>query len=249
LIKLMSKKFFIIAAVMIVIAILGGLFYWLKQDNNEIVVSDAVTLSQPIIKWQEITITESKPKMAMHINSPRIIIGNSYGLYSEINKAIAQHVESLKSDFISAATTAAEDNGETNILNIATEVLLATPRLISLAFTSTKRFAGINNSEPERTFTVFDLINNKVMIEGNEIFRDDLAWSRATTIMKKTLLSDYKGDPSCDLSFAPKHNGLAASCIGIDNGRNRNLSLTRNIPISAIQEFLAPSVLSDITKL
>ncbi|OHB13693.1 MAG: hypothetical protein A2Y49_02130 [Candidatus Zambryskibacteria bacterium RIFCSPLOWO2_12_39_8] len=203
----MSKKFFIIAAVMIVIAILGGSFYWLKQDNNEIVVSDAVTLSQPIIKWQEITITESKPKMAMHINSPRIII-----------------------------------------LNIATEVLLATPRLISLAFTSTKRFAGINNSEPERTFTVFDLINNKVMIEGNEIFRDDLAWSRATTIMKKTLLSDYKGDPSCDLSFAPKHNGLAASCIGIDNGRNRNLSLTRNIPISAIQEFLAPSVLSDITK-
>src|SRR3990167_34467 len=164
----MSKKFFIIAAVMIVIAILGGLFYWLKQDNNEIVVSDAVTLSQPIIKWQEITITESKPKMAMHINSPRIIIGNSYGLYSEINKAIAQHVESLKSDFISAATTAAEDNGETNILNIATEVLLATPRLISLAFTSNKSFPGKKNREPGGTFSFFDFKKKKVYIKNRK---------------------------------------------------------------------------------
>lgn len=243
----MSKKIFLIATVMMVIAILGGLFYWFKQHNSEIVGSDAVILDQPIIRWQEIVVTESKPKMAIHINSPRIIIGSSYGLYSEINKAITQHVESLKDDFISAATMAAEDNGETNILNIETEVLLATPRLISLAFTSTEDFSGIVNDDSKRTFIGFDLINNKVMLEGNEIFRDDLAWSRAVTIMKKTLLSDYKGDPSCDLSFAPRHNGLAASCIGVDwNRGGKHLSITGDISMSMIQEFLAPSVLSDI---
>ncbi len=243
----MSKKFFIIAAVIMVIVILGGLFYWFKQDNGEIAIDDAAILAQPIIRWQEIIVTESKPKMAMRINLPRIIIGNSYSLYSEINKAITQHIESLKSDFISAATTAAEDNGETNILNIETEVLLATPRLISLAFTSTERFAGINNSEPERTFMVFDLVNNNAMIEGNEMFRDDIAWSRAVKMMKNYLLADYQGDPSCDLLFAPKQNGFKASCIGVDWSRGgKHLSITGDISMSMIQEFLAPSVLSDI---
>jgi hypothetical protein len=67
--------------------------------------------------------------------------------------------------------------------------------------------------------------------------------------MKKTLLSDYKGDPSCDLSFAPKHNGIAVSCIGIDRSKGSGkLSLTKDIPISAVQEFLVPSVLSDIVQ-
>ena len=144
---------------------------------------------------------------------------------------------------------AAEDNGETNIWNIETEVLLVTPRLISLAFTSTERFAGINNSEPERTFIVFDLVNNKVMIEDGELFPDALSWSRAVTIMKKILLSDYKGDPSCDLFFAPRHNGFAASCIGVDRSRGgAHLSITGNISISMVQEFLDPTALSDIVQ-
>ncbi|MDO8657174.1 MAG: hypothetical protein Q7K55_00425, partial [Candidatus Levybacteria bacterium] len=174
---------------------------------------------------------------------------NSYSLYSEINKAITQHIESLKSDFISAATTAAEDNGETNILNIETEVLLATPRLISLAFTSTENLAGINDDDPRRTFSIFDFVKGKLLIEGNEMFRDDIAWSRAVKIMKNYLLTDYQGDPSCDLSFAPKYNGFAASCIGVDWSRGgKHLSITKDISISMIQEFLAPSVLSDIIR-
>ncbi|MBI2674255.1 MAG: hypothetical protein HYX22_00755 [Candidatus Yanofskybacteria bacterium] len=243
----MSKKFFITATVIIVVSISGG-FYWFKQGGSD-VVDNAVILSQPIIRWQEITITESNPQIAMRINAPRIIVGNSYSLYSEINRAIAQHIESLKADFISAATTAAEDNGETNILNVKTEVLLATPRLISLAFTSTERLAGIKNDDPGRTFLVFDSVNNEVMIKGNEIFLDDLAWSSAVKIMKTSLLAGYEGEPSCDLLFAPKHNGIAASCIGVDRGKNSGkLSLTKDIPISAVQEFIAPSVLSDITQ-
>ena len=144
---------------------------------------------------------------------------------------------------------AAVDNGETNILNIETEILLATPRLISVAFTSIENFTGIVNDNSKRTFMIFDLVNNKIMIEGSELFPDALSWSRAVTIMKKTLLSDYKGDPSCDLSFAPKHNGIAASCIGIDRSKgSRKLSLTKDIPISAVQEFLAPSILSDVVQ-
>lgn len=244
----MSKKLFILTVVIIAISILGSLFYLFRQDNNsEITVDDAVILIQPIIRWQEITVVESNPKMAMRINAPRIIIGNSYSLYSEINKAITQHIESLKADFLSAATTAAEDNGETNILNIETEVLLATPRLISLAFTSIENFSGIVNDDSERTFMVFDLVNNKIMIEGAELFPDELSWARAVTIMKKTILADYQGDPSCDLSFAPKYNGFAASCIGIDRSRGgEHLSITGDISISMIQEFIAPSVLSDI---
>jgi len=242
----MSKKLFVLT-VIIAISILGSLFYWFREDNSKITLDDAVILSQPIIKWQEVTVAESKPKMAMRINAPRIIIGNNYSLYSEINKAIMLHIESLKDDFISAATTAAYDNDETNTLKIDTEVLLMTPRLISLAFTSTERFVGFDNNEPERTFMTFDLLNNKVMIEGGELFPDALSWSRAVTIMKKILLSDYKGDPSCDLFFAPKHNGFAASCIGVDwSHGGKHLSITGNISISVIQEFLTPSVLSDI---
>ena len=79
------------------------------------------------------------------------------------------------------------------------------------------------------------------------MFRDDLAWSESVTIMKTVLLADYQGDPNCDLFFAPKHNGFAASCIGVDWSRGgKHLSLTGDISISTIQELLAPSVLSDM---
>ncbi|MBI2591156.1 MAG: hypothetical protein HYW34_00545 [Candidatus Brennerbacteria bacterium] len=66
--------------------------------------------------------------------------------------------------------------------------------------------------------------------------------------MKKALLADYQGNPNCDLFYAPRHNGFAVSCIGVDHSRNRNLSLIGNVPISVIQELLAPSVLADIRK-
>ncbi|MFZ2603990.1 MAG: hypothetical protein WAX79_08340 [Candidatus Omnitrophota bacterium] len=243
----MSKNFFIIATVMMVIAILGGLFYRFKQHDSEIVSSDAVILNRPIIKWQEITITESEQNIAMYIHAPRIIISNNYRVSNEVNQAITRRIESLKDDFISAVSTAAEDNGETNILNVETGVLLVTPKLISLAFTTTEHLAGVNDNEPERTFIIFDLIKGDLMMERNELFRDDIVWSRAVKMMKKYLLADYQGDPSCDLLFAPKHNGFAASCIGIDWSRGgKHLSITGDIPMSMIQKFLAPSVLSDI---
>ena len=247
----MSKKIFI--AVVIIAAVFASLFYLSQQRNNKNTNEDtnktANIIGQPIISQQKITITETERNMIININSVRIIIGSSYSLDSEINKAITQHIESLKDDFMSAATTAAEDNGETNVLNIETEVLLATPRLISLTFTSTEDLAGINNDDPKRTFMVFNLVNNKMMIEGNELFRDDLAWSEAVKAMKAFLLTDYQGDPNCDLFFAPRHNGFAASCIGVDRSRGgKHLSITGDISMSMIQEFIASSVLSDIIK-
>jgi len=242
-----SKKFFIIATVMMVITILGCLFYWFKRHNSEIVGSGAVVLNQPIIKWQKITITESDQNIAMYIRAPRIIISNNYRVDNEVNQAIMQRIESLKDDFISAVSTAAEDNGETNILNVETGVLLATPRLISLSFTITEHLAGVNDNEPERTFIIFDLVKGELMVENNELFHDDIAWSRAAKMIKNYLLADYQGDPSCDLFFAPKYKGFAASCIGIDRSRRgEHLSITGDISMSMIQEFLAPSVLSDI---
>jgi len=239
----------ILIAGAIIAAVLAILFYLLPQREDEDMGQTANMPGQAVISWQKIKITEERKNVLIDITVPRIIIGSSYNLDSEINKAITWRVDLLKSEFISGVTTAAYDNGETNTLNVETEVLLATPRLISFAFTSTERFAGINNSEPERTFMVFDLVNNKVMVEGDELFPDALSWSRAVTIMKKTLLSDYKGDPSCDLSFAPKHNGFAASCIGVDWSRGgTHLSITGNISISMIREFLTPSILSDIVQ-
>ncbi|MFH1197509.1 MAG: hypothetical protein V1720_17545 [bacterium] len=242
-----SKKFFILVTVMMALAILGGLFYWFKWRDNKIVNSDAAILNQPIVKWQEITVTESEQNIDMHMRVPRIIIYDNYRVNSEVNRVIMRCVESLKGDFISAVSTAAEDNGEVNILNVETEVLLVTPRLISLAFTATEHLAGINDDDPERTFIIFDLVKGELMMESIELFHDEIAWSRAVKIMKNYLLTDYQGDPSCDLSFAPKYKGFAASCIGIDRSRRgEHLSITKDIPISMIQEFLTPSVLSDI---
>jgi|SRR3989344_5153756 len=241
----MSKKNLI--AGVVVMSVFVGLFYLFSRRDNEDINKTADTISQPAVSWQKITITETERNMVININSPRIIIYSNYDLESKVNEAITQQIEYSKDWFISGVITAAEDNGETNILNIETEVLIATPRLISLAFTSTEDLAGINNDDPKRTFMVFDLVNNKMMIEGNEMFRDDLAWSDAVTIMKKTILADYQGDPNCDLFFAPKSNGFATSCIGVDYSRGGSrLHLTKDIPISAIQEFLAPSVLSDV---
>jgi len=242
-----SKKIFILATAMMAIAILGGLFYWFKLRNNEIVNSNTVILNQPIVKWQEITITESEQNIAMYIRAPRIIISNNYRVDNEVNQVITRHIESLKDDFISAVSTAAEDNGDTNILNVEIGVLLATPRLISISFTTTEHLAGLNDNEPEWTFVIFDLVKEELMLENIELFRDDIAWSKAVKMMKNYLLADYQGDPSCDLFFAPKYKGIAASCIGIDRSRRgEHLSITGDISISMIQEFLAPSVLSDI---
>ena len=182
---------------------------------------------------------------AITLRNPNEIYGPH--LENEVNEAIKQQIEFSKNWFISGVTTAAEDNGEPNTLNIDTEILLMTQRLISLAFTSTQHLAGTNDDDPERMFLVFDLVNGKLVKEGNELFRDDLVWSEAIKTMKASLLTNYQGDPNCDLFFAPKYKGFAASCIGVDWSRGgKHLSITGDISMSMIQEFLAPSVLSDI---
>src|SRR3989344_819393 len=237
----------ILIAGAIVAAVLAIQFYLLPQREDEDIDQTANIPGQPIISWQKIKITEERKNVLIDITVPRIIIGSSYNLDSEINKAITWRVDLLKSEFISGVTTAAYDNGETNTLNIDTEVLLITPRLVSLAFMAAEHLAGIGDNDPERTFLIFDIVNGKFLKEGNELFRDDLAWSEAIKTMKASLLTDYQGYPSCDLFFAPEHNGFAASCIGADWSRGgKHLSITGNISISMIQEFLAPSVLSDI---
>ena len=269
---IMSRKIFVVTAV--AVSIFGGLFYLFAERDNEVVAKKDVnpvrsslangpdwtrdfvvsatsngvnTINQLVVSWQKITVTETEQKVVININAPRVVISNSYNLGSKVNEAIMRRIESLKDDFISAVSTAAEDNGETNTLNIDTEILLVTPRLISLAFTATGHLAGIKDNDPERTFLVFDLINDKLVVEGNELFRDDLAWSKAVKIIKTSLLSNYQESPSCDLLFAPKLYGFATSCIGVNWSQERkHLSITENIPISMIQEFLAPSVLSDI---
>ena len=239
----------ILIAGAIVAAVLAILFYLLPQREDEDIDQTANIPGQPIISWQKIKITEERKNVLIDITVPRIIIGSSYNLDSEINKAITWRGDLLKSEVISGVTTAAYDNGETNTLNVDTEILLMTPRLISLAFTSTQHLAGSKDKDPERMFLVFDLVNGELLKEGNELFRDDLAWSEAVKAMKMALLADYQGDPNCDLFFAPKHNGFAASCIGVDwNRGGKHLSLTGDISMSMIQEFLAPSVLSDIVQ-
>jgi hypothetical protein len=240
-----SKKTFI--AGVAVTAIFVGLFYLFPQRENEDIQKTTSLTSQPVASWQKITITEAGNNMIININLPRIIIYSSNTLENEVNEAITQQIEFSKSRFISGVTTAAEDNGEPNTLNIDTEMLLMTQRLISLALTSTQHLAGTNDDDPERIFLVFDLVNGKLVKEGNELFHDDLAWSEAIKTMKASLLTDYQGDPNCDLFFAPRHNGFAASCIGVDWSRGgKHLSITGDIPMPMIQEFLAPSVLSDI---
>jgi len=238
------KKIFI--AGVAITAIFAGLFYLFPQRNNEDIKTENI-IGQPIVSWQKTTITEAMNNSIITINSPRMIIYGNYNLESKVNEAIMQQIEYSKDWFISGVTTVAEEDKEANILDIDTEILLMTPRLISLAFTATQHFAGSKDKEPERMFLVFDLVNGALIKEGNELFRDDQSWRDAVKVMKKTILADYQGDPNCDLFFAPKHNGFAASCIGVDQSRgNKHLSLTGDISISVIQEFLAPSALVDI---
>src|SRR3989338_4392570 len=237
----------ILIAGAIVAAVIAILFYLLPQREDEDIDQTANIPGQPIISWQKIKITEERKNVLIDITVPRIIIGSSYNLDSEINKAITWQVDLLKSEFISGVTTAAYDNGETNTLNIYTEVLLITPRLVSLAFTTAEHLAGIGDNDPERTFIIFDLVNGKSLKEGNELFRDVSSWREAIKAMKASLLADYQGDPNCDLFFAPKQNGFSMSCIGVDYSLGgKQISLTKDIPISMVQEFLTPSVLSDV---
>ena len=242
----MSKKISIVA-VIITVYIFAGLFYLFVQHDTEDVIEVVKTVNKPIVSWQKITITEEEKNSLISMTVPRVIIYSNYDLGGRVNKAIMQYIESLKNDFIFSVSTAAEDNGETNTLNLDTEVLLITPRLISLAFTASEHLAGTQDNNPERTFLVFDLKNGELIVEGNELFRDDLAWSKAVKAIKISLLSKYQGNPNCDLFFAPKYKGFAASCIGVDWSRGgKHLSITGDISMSMIQEFLAPSVLSDI---
>lgn len=249
---IISKKIFIVVAATILA--LGSLFYlFTERDEGKIVAtndSDVNTVSntsQSFVSWQKITIAEEEENIFIKMTVPRIIIYSSDGLGSKINKAVTEYIDLLKDDFIFSVSTAAYDNGEANTLNIDTEILLITPRLISLAFTSTHHLAGVKDDDPERTFLVFDLTDGKLMTENNELFRNNSAWSEAVKTIKTALLSNYQGDPNCDLLFAPKYNGFSASCIGVDWSRGgKHLSINGDIPISMIQEFLAPAVLSDI---
>lgn len=203
--------------------------------------------SNLVVDWQRNTILEKENKVIINTNVPRIIISNNSILERKINKAITQDINYIRHDFISAVTTVAEDNEETNTLNIETEILLMTPRLISLAFTETHHLAGITDNDPETTFLIFDLLRGEPLLENNKLFHDDMAWSTAVQVIKAFVLSNYQGHPRCDLSFAPKNNGFAASCIGVDTSRRwEHLSIAEDIPIAMIQEFVVSSLLLDI---
>ncbi|MFH0739501.1 MAG: hypothetical protein V1819_04055, partial [bacterium] len=126
----MLKKVFIIAIV-VSISIFIGLFYFFAQHHSKDAV-EAVMDNKIFISWQKITISEKAKDISINIALPRMVIPDDYKLEDMINKTIARDIELLKNDFISTVSTAAEDNGETNTLNINTEILLVSPRLISL---------------------------------------------------------------------------------------------------------------------
>lgn len=225
----------------------AGVWYLFTPRGREDMPRSAREARQPVVSWQHLTITEERKSMSMRMTVPRMIIPHDHRVSEEVNTAIAQHAGSLQDDFTSAVATAAEDNGEANTLHVETELLLMTPRFISLAFTTSEHLSGARDKDPERTFLVFDLIGGKRILEGNELFRDDAAWSKAVKAMKASLLAYFQGEPSCDLSFAPASQGLAASCIGVDWSRGgKHVSVNGDIPLSIMQEFLAPSVLLDI---
>src|SRR3989338_4982228 len=117
----MSEKKII--AGIVVAAIFAGLFYLFPQRKNEDINKTSNIISQPIASWQKITITEARDTMVININLPRIIIYSSNTLENEVNEAIMQHIEYSKDWFISGVSTAAEDDGETNTLNVGTEIL------------------------------------------------------------------------------------------------------------------------------
>lgn len=254
----MSKKIFfaMFFTVIIISAFLSSIYLHhevsemgMKSRDNGNVGKITETARRPIVSWQQVTTTilEAKREIVISINVPKVIIsGNDY-LSSEINKAITRRIESLKNDFVFAVSTAADDNGETNTLDINTETLLITTRLVSFAFTATEHLAGIQVHNPEWTFLAFDLVDNRWLREGNEVFQDDYAWARAVSKMKSILLAQYSEKSSCDFMFAPRNNGFAASCIGVDfsNGA-AHIAVAGDIPISAVQEFVKPSILSHI---
>ena len=243
----MTKQKIIIAG-LIVTAVFVGLFYISLQRGGKNVPNTAIKVDQTTASWQKITIEEARNNTIITINSPKIIIYGNYDLASKANAAIAERIEYAKDWFTASVSTAAEDNGETNTLSIDTEVLLLTPRLISLAFTTTEHLAGIKNNDPERTFVVFDFIKGKSVF-GKDFFHDTRARLNVEKTMKDSLRVNYPGQANCDLLYAPKKSGFATSCIGVDESRGRaHLSLIGETPLSSIQEFLAPSVLSNITK-
>src|SRR3989344_7549888 len=123
------KKIFI--AGVAITAIFAGLFYLFPQRNNEDIKTENI-IGQPIVSWQKTTITEAMNNSIITINSPRMIIYGNYNLESKVNEAIMQQIEYSKDWFISGVTTVAEEDKEANILDIDTEILLMTPRLISL---------------------------------------------------------------------------------------------------------------------
>lgn len=245
---ILSRKIIITA---VAFSILGGLFYlFVGRNNKSVVKEDVVAIDgQPGISWRKtiVTMEESTEKIFTQINAPKIVIFGNRELSNEINQVITQRIELLKDSFISGVSTAAYKNGETNTLNIDTEILLLTPHLLSLAFTTTEHFAGSRGNSSEQTFIIFDIEKGEIMREGDELFHDVEAWREAVRTMKASLLSSYQGEPNCDLLFAPKQNGFAASCIGIDRSRGGHISITGDIPISEIEKLLAPSVLSGIT--
>ena len=201
-----------------------------------------------LINWQKIVITEKEPDLlSISITMPRVTIYNNYELQNKISETITWYTNLLKDDFIDAASTIADENGDINTLDIDVDLLLATPRILSLAFIETKYLAGIRDDNPERTYLVFDLEKGELILNDVKLFRDDLAWFDAVEVIKRSLFPDYQEEPNCDLLFAPKKGGFAASCIGVDFDQGgKNISVTGDIPLSAVQKFISPEILNDI---
>ncbi|RJQ32440.1 hypothetical protein C4572_00870 [Candidatus Parcubacteria bacterium] len=243
--KSFSKAIAMIFGIIIAISFLAFALRWNKKEE---VSQVAKQLSLPVISWKKITIEKEPKKFLISLRVPEVAFYTNDSLAEKINEDVDRYIGALKDTFIRGVITAADDNGEASTLNIDTEILLMSPRLISLAFTSSDHLSGGKVGDLERTYLIFDLEKGEMMREGNELFRDDLAWAEAVRIMKPLLLSKYDGEPSCDLMFAPKREAFSASCIGVDyNNEDKGpFSIFGDIPISAIQEFVAPWALKEI---
>jgi len=170
----------ILIAGAIVAAVLAILFYLLPQREDEDIDQTANIPGQPIISWQKIKITEERKNVLIDITVPRIIIGSSYNLDSEINKAITWRVDLLKSEFISGVTTAAYDNGETNILNIET------------VWSDLERVGATNI--PADTLDGALLINIMFQSRNNRAILDEAR--RLLKVGGKLLVVDWKVEPT-----------------------------------------------------
>lgn len=248
----------LITIILITAATYGGYYIWQQRiDQEESVahtspMSTALGKEVPLVTIVHKTSDDPATLTVLNIDTPQIKIVSDPVAADRANAYIARFIDDAHSRFINESArgkgTLATSSAAINTFTLNTKVLLATPRLITLAITESTMLAQIPHPEKYVRYITFDLMQAKV-IESIDLFEGTEAMTQIAIQLSKLenaknlTLDQINQSLLRDDQHAFTKDGLLLSIdIGEDDVTSTRSSLEFVLPEKTVGQYIKDDI-------